>query len=892
MHRLTPDEALRALHSGPEGLSEAEAARRLAEFGPNDVERVAQPSLVAAFARQFNHFLAWILWVAAALCAAAEVYNPGAGMGVLGAAIAGVIAINGGFSFWQEYRAERALEALERLLPDRVAVVRGGAAESIDARGLVPGDVVLLEAGDRVPADCRILRAFGIRTNNATITGESVAVALEAGACDAPGTDSLRAANVALAGTSVVSGRAEAVVFATGGATELSRIAGLAQRSEAPLSPLQREIRHVSRLIALVATGLGAAFFAIGSALGLPVFHNVLFAIGIIVANVPEGLLPTITLSLAMAAQRMARRNALVRHLPSVEALGAATAICTDKTGTLTQSRMAVRSFLLGAALREVAADGTFEPVCAADRRFLEACLFCEDLRENGASERHEWLGDPMEVALVEAARRALPDAAASPRVDEIPFDSDRRRLSTLHRSPEGLVLYTKGALEALLPLCERVADGEGDRPLQAADRERFSKLENELAERGLRMLALAWRPVAEGEARAALERGLVLLGLVALEDPPRPEVPDAIRRCREAGIRVIMVTGDHPRTALAIARQIGLVTGSDPRVIAGGELRLLSDARLQLALDLPEIVFARVDADQKTRIVAALQRKGEVVAVTGDGVNDAPALRLADIGVAMGRDGTDAARVAADLVLADDNFATIVAAVEEGRAVYANIRKFLTYILTSNVPEIVPYLAFVLFRIPLPLTVLQILAVDLGTDMLPALALGAERADPDTMRRPPRRRSERLLSRALLARAYGFLGPLEACVAMLAYFWVLRAGGWSFGESLGPSDPLYLQATTACLAGIVAAQVANAYACRSECESVLRSGLRGNRLLLGGIAFELALLAWIAYTGAGNRIFATRPLPAEVWLLLPALALGMLGLEELRKLWIRRARL
>mgnify|MGYP005851896901 CR=1 FL=1 len=524
----------------------------------------------------------------------------------------------------------------------------------------------------------------------------------------------------------------------------------------------------------------------------------------------PDGLLPTITLSLAMAAQRMARRNALVRHLPSVEALGAASVICTDKTGTLTRNRMAAREVWLAGVLHDVRPGADVAALAASHRAFFEACLLCENLQDRGRGEAHEWLGDPTEVALVELARRALPDAVPALRVDEIPFDSDRRRLTTVHRLGDGLVLHCKGALESLLPLCDRSADRDGVVPLDEAGRRRLLEAEAELGERGLRVLAVAWRPVAEGEPHEALEAGLVLAGLVALEDPPREEVAEAVARCRSAGIRVVMVTGDHPRTAVAIARQIGLVGEREPRVLTGERLRLISDEQLQLALDDPDLHFARLDADQKTRIVAAFQRKGHVVAVTGDGVNDAPALRLADIGVAMGVAGTDPARAAADLVLADDHFATIVNAIEEGRAVFANARKFLTYILTSNVPEIVPYLAFVLLRIPLPLTVVQILAVDLGTDLLPALALGAERPDPDVMARPPRSRRERLLSTPLLLRAYGFLGPIQAAAAMAAYFAVLDAGGWTWGQTRAPSDPLYLRATTACLAAIVAMQVAN----------------------------------------------------------------------------------
>jgi magnesium-transporting ATPase (P-type) len=486
-------------------------------------------------------------------------------------------------------------------------------------------------------------------------------------------------------------------------------------------------------------------------------------------------------------------------------------------------------------------------------------------------------------------AHAALPAAGAFPRVDEIPFDSDRKRLSTLHRAPGGLMLYTKGALEALLPLCSRIQCGEAVEPLSVAWKERFLSMEEAMARDGLRVLAFASRVVAEGYDPQRLEEELILTGLAGLEDPPRPEVPGAIQKCKAAGIKVIMITGDHPRTALAVAREIGLVVSSAPAVIIGEELRRLSDTQLQLALDAPEILFARVGADQKMRIVSALQRKREIVAVTGDGVNDAPALKQADIGIAMGVTGTDVAREAADMILIDDNFASIVHAVEEGRAVFANIRKFLTYILTSNIPEIVPYLAFALFKIPLPLTIVQILAVDLGTDMVPALALGAERPEPGVMRRPPRLPDERLWDWPLIARAYLFLGVMEATAAMAAFFFVLRSGGWRYGEALAWQDPLYLEATTACLSAIIVMQVVNLFLCRSERESAFSVRLLTNRLIAWGIGAEVALILWIDYARWGNRLFGTAPLDLEVWLYLLPFAAGMLALEEFRKWMCRR---
>jgi sodium/potassium-transporting ATPase subunit alpha len=409
------------------------------------------------------------------------------------------------------------------------------------------------------------------------------------------------------------------------------------------------------------------------------------------------------------------------------------------------------------------------------------------------------------------------------------------------------------------------------------------------MAHDGLRVLAFAWRELVDCRNLFKAEERMILAGLIGLEDPPRPEVPDAIRQCRQAGIKVIMVTGDHPQTAVAIAREIGLVQGANPVVITGDELQRLSNVQLQLALDAPELIFARVAADQKMRIVRVLKRKREIVAVTGDGVNDAPALKKADIGIAMGRDGTDVAREAADMVLLDDNFASIIAAIEEGRGVFANIRKFLTYVLSSNIAELVPYLAFVLFKIPLPLTIIQILAVDLGTDLVPALALGAERPDPGTMKQSPRSRCERLLSGALVARAYGWLGLLQATAAMAAFFFILHRGGWHHGQPLALHDPLYLQATTACLSAIVVMQIANVFICRSAHEPLWHIGFLSNKLILAGIFVEVVLIVLIAYTPWGNAIFRTAPIPIAAWFFMIPFALGMLMLEELRK-WVVRS--
>lgn len=884
---LTPEASLASLRSGASGLTQGEASRRLAEFGANRIEEVAGEHVLVRFAREFTHFFALLLWLGAGLAFVADAFDPGQGMNRLGFAIVGVIVVNGSFSFWQEYRAERAIAELRALLPQRVTVWRDGVPTEVLASALVPGDVIGLAEGARVPADCRLIEAFGLRVNNATITGESLAQPRTA----APQVGALpqHASNIVLAGTVVEAGEGRAVVYATGARTEFGRIAHLTQTAGAGASPLQREIRRLSRIVALLATGFGGVFFVLGQALGLPFWQNLLFAIGIIVANVPEGLLPTVTLSLALATQRMAKRNALVRHLPAVEALGSTTVILSDKTGTLTQNRMSVRRLWAGGAFfspEEVAARVELRDQNRA--LFLNAAL-CHTLKEViRPAAGPVWLGDPMEVALAAAGRAATGPLDGHARIDEIPFDAERKRMSVRVMTPGGAIRYCKGAPETVLEVCDRMRLDGAVVPIDAARRARVRAAEAEMTAGGLRVLAFAdAAEPATGEAPATESR-LILSGLVGLEDPPRAEVPGAVARCAESGIRVIMVTGDHPHTAEAIARQIGLIKRADAVIITGDELRRMSPTQLQLALDAPEILFARVAAEQKMHLVEALQKKGEVVAVTGDGVNDAPALKTANIGIAMGVAGTDVAREAADVVLLDDNFASIVAAVEEGRAVFDNLRKFLTYILSSNIPELVPYLAFALFRIPLPLTIIQILAVDLGTDMLPALALGAEKPDLDVMRRPPRRRDERLLSAGLVARAYLFLGAIEAVAAMAVFFFVLHGAGWQYGEPLAAVAPLYREATTACLLTIVVMQGMNVFLCRHPVRSMFAFGLLGNPLILLGVGAELLLLLFIVYTPTGNWIFGTAPVTLDVWLLALGAAAAMGVLEEARKAWLR----
>ncbi|WP_298393862.1 cation-transporting P-type ATPase [uncultured Azonexus sp.] len=873
-----PEVVLRLLGSRRDGLADTEVGDRRRRFGTNRIAAAPREAIGLTLLREFTHFFAVILWLAAALAFMAEHYQPGQGMARLGLAIIMVIVINGGFSFWQAYRAEQALQALCRLLPQRVRVRRGGVVQDIDAGDLVPGDIVLLTEGAKVPADCRILEGWGVRVNLATLTGESSPRARSAENDSPLGKDPLTARSLLLAGTLVVAGECSAVVYATGMNTEFGRIAHLTQTVGDNESPLQKEIRRVSHLVALIALILGALFFLIGLAVGLPFWVNAMFSIGIIVANVPEGLLPTVTLSLALATQRMARRNALVRHLPAVETLGSASVILTDKTGTLTQNSMTVReSFVAG----QHQLTSKRWPR-SRDLHLRAVARFCHSLKFVDGQP----VGDPMEIALWQFAGK-IPELGH--RVGEIPFDAERRRMSVITRADDGAgFLWCKGAPEVLMPLCTDWNAGEHSRRFDSDAAAMFRRAHEDMAARGLRVLALAWKPLsADDSDRNCEERGLELCGLIGLDDPPRQDVHEAVARCHSAGLRVIILTGDHPSTAVALARQIDVIRRPDPVVVSGDKMRDMSQAALQQALDAPEILFARVTAEQKMLVVQALQRKGEIVAVTGDGVNDAPALKTADIGIAMGLSGTDVAREAADIVLLDDHFATIVNAIEEGRAVFENIRKFLTYILTSNIPELVPYLLFVLFKIPLPLTVIQILAVDLGTDILPALALGAEKPRPDVMSKPPRPPGEHLLSWSLLARAYLFLGPLEALGALTVYFHVLHLGGWQYGQTLSPDNRLYLMATTACFFTIVLAQMANVFVCRHPGLPTWRFSLIENRLLVVALIVEAILLLFIVYHPWGNFAFGTVPLGLEVWIYALPFALLLAFAEETRK-WVR----
>ena len=892
---LTP--LMRDLRTRPEGLTGREATRRLLVYGPNELTRRRGRDWPGQLLRQFTHPLALLLWLAAALALVS-------GTQALGIAIVAVIVLNAGLAFVQEQQAERAVEALAAYLPDTATALRDGTRTIVRARDLVPGDVLLVEEGDRVSADARLIDG-GVEVDLSTLTGESQPAYRSSELMDLSG-PLLEARDLLFSGTSCTGGEARAVVFATGMHTELGRIAALSQRVERDESPLERQVKRVAWLIAAVAVGVGAVFLPLGALVaGLPLSEAFNFAIGLLVANVPEGLLPTITLALAVGVRVLARGGAVVKRLSAVETLGATTVICTDKTGTLTRNRMTVTSIWTPAG--PLAIDGAdpraaareHGPVRMALLRTMAACSNAEldQARPDAGT------GDPTEVALLRAASALGADVSepmrSGNRLRQFHFDPGLRLMSTVDRVGERTVVHVKGAPEEVLALSAGLLTSSGERrALTTDDRRAVAEVIAEYARKGLRLLAMAHRVLPDDERlpdrREDAEHDLVLLGVVAMVDPPRPEVADAVSRCHTAGIRLIMITGDHALTAAEVARQVGIAR-HDTTVLTGADLDAMSESDLDAVLATGrELVFARSSPEVKLRIADALRAQGNVVAMTGDGVNDAPALRRADIGIAMGVTGTDVARESSTMVLTDDNFATIVTAVEAGRRVYDNVRKFIVYIFAHATPEVIPFLLFALSggAIPLPLTVLQILAIDLGTETLPALALGREPAEPGLMDRPPRARKENIINATMLGRAWGLLGGVSAVLVLTVFILTLVDGGWSLGAPVDPGTPLHhvwQQATTMTFLGIVACQIGTGLASRTQFASLRSIGLFSNRLLLWGIAAEIVFAAALVSLPPLQRVFGTVPPPAEYLALLVLFPVIVWGTDEAWRLHRRR---
>lgn len=899
---LPVPDVLAALGSSPRGLAPAETAARRDRYGPNELPGVGRGQVWRRLVAQFTDLFAVVLLVSAAITFLAYWLGKPRDPATLQLALAilGVVLLNAGIGFAQEYSAERTAESLQAMVPHTCRVLRDGRRRELSARDLVPGDVVILEAGDAVPADCRLIEAHEAAVNNAALTGESDPVARVAE--PVPAGPPLQARNCVFMGTDLVAGTGKAVVFATGTATEFGRIFRLAASAPRQKTPLQQQVALMARRVAGVALATGAVLFAVRVPSGQPFVDTFVFSLGVMVALVPEGLPATLSVSLAIGVRRMARRHALVKQLLAVEALGSTSVICTDKTGTLTQAEMTVVQLWADGVSHAVSGVGyapTGEITDAGPvRELLRAAALCSNARLVPPTGRDPWrvLGDTTEGALLVAARKAgldpAQEEAGTPRVAEHPFDSARKLMSTVHRDGEGrFFAYVKGAPLELLARCDAI-DRSGARTLLSeAARAQVAATADGMAGQGLRVLAVARRQLADPRLPLGeVETQLTLLGLAGMYDPPRPEVREAVDACRRAGIRIVMVTGDHPLTAEAVARRVGIVRRPAPTVATGTQLDALDDSGLDALLaSSSELLLCRVSPEHKMRVVTAFQRRGEVVAVTGDGANDAPALKHADIGVAMGASGTDVAREAAVMVLLDDSFASITTAVGLGRSVYRNIRKFLIYLFSHNIAELVPILAATFAGFPLvPITAVQILAIDLGSDVLPALALGAEPMESDVMNSPPRPRRERLFSTSVMGRIL-FLGGIQALGVCAVFFWHIHASGIPYAD-FTKDDPVYREAITMVQAGIVVSQFFNALAVRTDRQSVFRAGLLTNPWLLAAGCFGIGLMAAISYAPPLQAVFHTARLAPADWAVLAAFGALLLAAEELRK-WVLRHR-
>ena len=884
------------LNTTTRGISSAEAAARLEQTGLNEIQQAVGESQFKMLMKNFISLMAILLWVGGIIAILA-------GMTELGLAIWAVNIINGGFSFWQERSAQRATSALKKMLPTYVHVYRDDKLIKLEARDLVPGDVFNLQAGDSVSADARLITATSLEVDQSSLTGETVPEDKQV--TFIPGEGKYSESNLIYAGTTVGAGTATAVAFRTGMQTEFGQIAELTENSKEEVTPLQQELDRLTKQLSMIAIAIGILFFILAvTIVHYPVAKSFIFALGMIVAFIPEGLLPTVTLSLAQGVQRMAKRHALVKNLNSVETLGETTVICSDKTGTLTQNQMTVTNIILPNREFEVTGRGyvnngkvqfngadvelTAQPQLD---KLLQIAALDNDTRVQADDKSvGKILGTPTEAALIVVAKKAGISADELShqyrRLKEYTFDSSRKRMSTINQIDSKKEIFTKGGLDEVIGQCDFVLDGDTIRPIQDSDRVTAKDAEKKYAAQGLRSLAMAYREVTEDIDNLQMDQAeakLIYVGQAVMMDPPRPEVFDAIKKCKTAQIRIIMVTGDSALTAKSIGQTIGIV-GDGVRVITGDELDAMSDDELKVAVK-QEVIFARVAPEHKFRIVSTFQTMGEVVASTGDGVNDAPALKKADIGVAMGVTGTDVAKDAADMILTDDNFVSIVSAIEEGRAVYSNIQKFLLYILTSNVGEAMPSVLFLLSRglIPLPLTVMQILTIDIGTDMLPALGLGSEKPEPGIMNKAPRNPKDHLMSKNVLWRAFGWYGMIGAAVSIGGYFWINHLHGWP-DVSLAAAGPVYAEATTMTLAAIIFSQIASVMNSRSQKASVFKLGVLSNHKINFGILVEILILLMLMYVAPLREVFGTTTLQWQAWLYLIVLPIPIVLIENLRK--------
>jgi len=893
-HNLSVSEVIESLNSGTQGLTREEAERRLAQFGPNELAEKKKTPPWMLFLEQFKNFLIIILLVAAvvsgvlALTGEGDIWDP-----IL---IVIIVLFAAGLGFVQESRSEKALEALKQMTASTATVIRDGDEEDIPARDLVPGDMILLQTGDRIPADSRLTEAVNLKIDEAPLTGESVAVGkkTEIISGDAPVADRT---NMAYTGTTVVYGRGKALVIGTGMSTEFGKIAGMLQEVKPPPTPLQVSLDKIGKILGIACLTISAVVAGVGIIVGMfsHILEAFIWGVSLAVAAVPEALPAVTTICLALGVQRMVKRHALLRRLPAVETLGCTTFICSDKTGTLTQNEMTVQKIYVNGETIDVGGVG-YEPegsfylkgtaITPQDEphlvRLLTAAMLCNDSHLINTEGVWQVKGDPTEGALVVVAAKAgiKREELTIPRIAEVPFSSERKRMTTIHDTPDGKVAYSKGAPEVILDSCTRIYCEGIERELTEQDRKRILQVNQEMAAGALRVLGQAYKSLPGKELGSEVVEGaeeqMVWLGLVGMIDPPREEVKQAVALCKQAGIESVMITGDHKLTAEAIAKELGMLVEGDI-ALSGKELDELTPEELDNVAEEVK-VYARVSPAHKMQIVGALQDRGHVVAMTGDGVNDAPALKKADIGVAMGITGTDVSKEAGAMILTDDNFASIVAAVEEGRNIFANIRKYLLYLLSCNIGEVLlMLLAFVigtatgLYKI-VPLVALQILVVNLVTDGLPALALAVDPGDPDVMQRPPRDPKKSIFDRPMVGWIFG-MGFWITLVTLGVFLWALNSG----------RSPV--EAQCLCFAALVTEELFRCFECRSERLSLFRMNPFGNKWLVAAVASSFAILLPIIYFPFLQGPFHTYAMSLQDWGIVILAGVSVLAVAEIAKL-------
>lgn len=900
------DELFNALNTNASGLTTEEAKVRLKKYGFNMLVEKKQFSILYKLPVHFKDLFGVLLLVASVLAAIG-------GMPELSIGILGVVFINIFFSLLQESRAEKAMQTLKNWMPEYARVFRDGELTKVLVKEIVPGDIIFLEEGDRVPADARLIEAFDLWTNNVPLTGESEPQPRSAKPAETVDKAYLDSPNLIFMSTSVAKGQGKAVVITTGMSTQFGQIANLTQAIRDETSPLHREIERTAKYDFILAVIVGSAFFSASILwLHLDFATSILFMIGVMISLVPEGLQVTVSSALAINVLKMAKENVLVKRLSAVQTLGSVTVICTDKTGTITKGEMTVKKLWVKDKIVEVSGIG-YNPTgdftlngkalqvgeTAAVEKLLEVAALCNGAKIEPPSDRNRaWnvIGDPTDGALIVAALKYglnIEDALAEkPIINIIPFDFARKRMTTVHKLNGDVYVYAKGAPRNILSVCKKILE---DGKVETLTSEKLQLIENKIhafAGEGLRVIAVAYKKLlmSEYSKAEAVEKDMVFIGLAAMMDPPRLEVRDAVTKAKQAGMKTVIITGDYGPTARVVAQEVGIVTPECCNVIRGIDLDTLNDEAIVDAVNRGNVIFARVSPEQKLRIVKVLKKSGEIVAVTGDGANDAPSLKEADVGVAMGVSGTDVAREAADIVLLDDSFESIVKAVESGRAIYENIRKFIVYVFSHNWAELIPFLLYALLYpgLPLPLLVVQILAIDLGIDVIPSLALSREPPELGIMQEPPRSIKERLFTSRVLLRSF-YVGVITAIGAMYGCLSAWTAGGWSLGMTLPADSLVYIKGITMTFAGIVVAQVGNVLACRTTKQSIFKTSLAANKWILLGIVSQLSILSLLVYVPFLQKLFGTTALGVADWAFLALLPIAVVIAEEIRKFFARR---